>query len=135
MGVAVRLPAQGLIESTADARYDFSTFFSPDPDAMVPVWPGGQPDEEMDLQAALGVEGYRQRWRTARRPTLHPTPVAERSANVSVELFFYIPRFHRNERKTGAYLREARGMTEAYRSLELFGSDDAWKLETRLFVC
>jgi hypothetical protein len=43
VGVALRLPAQGLIESTAEARYDFSAFLSPGPDAMAPVWPTGHP--------------------------------------------------------------------------------------------
>lgn len=34
-GVELRLPAQGLIESTAEAQVDFSAFLSTGPDAIV----------------------------------------------------------------------------------------------------
>jgi len=36
-GVEVRLPAHGLMESTAEARYDFSALRSAVPEAMDPV--------------------------------------------------------------------------------------------------
>ena len=43
VGVVLRLPAQGLMESTAEAQVDFSAFLSPGVDAMVLAGPDCHP--------------------------------------------------------------------------------------------
>ena len=44
VGVVLRLPAQGLMESTAEAHEDFSAFLSPGPDAMLFAGPECHPE-------------------------------------------------------------------------------------------
>jgi hypothetical protein len=81
VGVVLRLEAQGLMESTADARYDFSVFLSPVPGAMARVWPNGRPKRAKTcLQTLLDVG--RKIWqRAALRPNLQ-FELIETSANV-----------------------------------------------------
>jgi hypothetical protein len=44
VGVALRLPPHGLIDSTADVKYDFSGFLSGGAEDILSTGPGGHPN-------------------------------------------------------------------------------------------
>ena len=67
MGVELRLPPQGLIDSTAEARYDFSAFLSPGAGLMVPVRPEGHPNAHPGTKSRLTAVRERS-WLRARLP-------------------------------------------------------------------